>query len=241
MSVTPWYKSFWKVLGMIIALFIVVVGVLFILMTYQEYRKIENGEASTYSTSADNTNTAASNVAQLNYTPDTDDDPYIGNPDAPVVIIGFEDFQCPYCREEYPVLKNVLTQYPDQVLYVYRDFPLQTIHPQAVAAAQAAECADEQGKFWEYHDSLFANQSLLATAGIYSQIAQNVGLDITTFDSCIAAQKYASEVQNDFDEGLLTGVDSTPTFVVNGQVYRGALNETQWSTIIDAELAKVNQ
>lgn len=137
-------------------------------------------------------------------------------------------------------MREVLEKYEGQVRLVYRDFPLVQIHPQALPAALAGECAHEQGKFWEYHDVLFANQSRLDEASLKEYAAQ-VGLDTATFDQCLTSQKYLEEVRKDYADGVSYGVQGTPTFFLNGlKIFGlrrvGALE--QFSEMIDQELAE---
>lgn len=227
-----WYNSFGKVVAVILLLFVLLAGIAFGLMVFAQYRTV------------DTTNSAVTNVTTntvqptVQYTaPDADDDPYLGLVDAPVEIIAFEDFQCPFCQQAEPILYNVYQQYPQQVKVVYRDFPLYTIHDQSIAAAQAGECADEQGQFWAWHDLAFINQSDLPLApAVFSTWAEQAGLDVAAFDACVQAERYASEVQKDLDEGFLAGVSATPTFFINGQRVRGVVTEQQWIDLIEAAI-----
>ena len=167
-----------------------------------------------------------------------DNDPVLGDPDAPVTIVSFEDYQCPSCgksfAETFPRLKS---DYIDtgKIKYVYRDFPLTNIHPEALSAAEASECADDQGKFWEYHDLLFINQGNLGTQ-FYASIATTLGLNFEQFAKCMASGKNREEVQNDFTYGVSVGVSGTPTFFINGIKLVGAQPYETFQQIIDAEL-----
>ena len=142
-----------------------------------------------------------------------DDDPVLGNKNAPVTVIEFSDFQCPFCERFYSQTLPLLEQNyisTGKVKLVYRDFPLSSIHPDAQKAAEAAECADEQGKFKEMHDKLFENQNSLSTSSLKSYAAQ-LGLDAAKFNGCLDSGKYASEVQKDFNDGSAAGVSGTPS------------------------------
>lgn len=167
-----------------------------------------------------------------------DDDPIMGPEDAPVTIVEFSDFQCPYCqRSADEVLPLVFEEYGDQVRLVYRDFPLTQIHPQALPAALAAECADDQDKFWEYHDLLFANQNALDDASLKAYAAE-VGLDEAAFDQCYSSQEHLDEVRTDYQDGLTYGVSGTPAFFVNGLRIVGAQPFTVFQQAIDQALAE---
>jgi protein-disulfide isomerase len=169
---------------------------------------------------------------------DLDDDPVLGDPNAPVTIVSFEDYQCPFCgrafQQTFPQLKS---EYVDtgKAKIVFRDFPL-SFHPEAQPAAEASECADEQGKFWEYHDALFNNQNLLG-ASYYAQLAGDLGLDVDQFTQCMDSGKYRQEVQADFAYGSQVGVSGTPTFFINGIKLVGAQPYEAFKQVIEAELA----
>src|SRR3989344_1300197 len=161
-----------------------------------------------------------------------------GDPNAPVTIVEFSDFQCPFCGNFYTnTLLQLRTDYIDtgKVKLIYRDFPL-SFHPEAQPAAEAAECAAEQGKFQEFHDKIFTNQAIMSSAS-YKQWAQEFGLNTQQFDDCVSSGKYRAEVQADFSEGQAAGVSGTPTFFINGQKVVGAQPYSVFKQIIDAELA----
>ncbi|MBI4021357.1 MAG: DsbA family protein [Candidatus Aenigmarchaeota archaeon] len=144
-----------------------------------------------------------------------DNDPVLGSDDAPVTIIEFSDFQCPFCGRFYDQTELQLKQdYVDtgKLRIIYRDFPL-SFHPEAQPAAEAAECANEQGKFWEFHDKIFENQATMSAAA-YKQWASDLGMNVDQFTSCVETGKYRSEVQADLDAGVAAGVSGTPTVFV---------------------------
>ena len=167
-----------------------------------------------------------------------DDDPVKGDADAPVEIIEFSDFQCPFCNRFYTqTLPQIEEEYiaTGKAKLVYRDFPLTNIHPEAAPAAAAAECADDQGKFWEYHDILFENYQTLSTSN-YKQWAADLGLNQAQFDECVDSGKYEGEVAQDFSDGQAAGVTGTPTFFVNGQKISGAQPFSSFQAAIEAAL-----
>ena len=174
----------------------------------------------------------------------TDDDPVQGDANAKVTIIEFSDFQCPFCERFYTQsLKQIEDNYvkTGKVKFVYRDFPLDSIHPNAVPAALAAGCANEQGKFWEYHNKLFENQGSLGDAS-YKQWAADLGLNTAQFNKCYDDKKYLTEVQKDFQDGATGGVSGTPSFFIGSDAkgYQLVVGAQPYSTIkqvIDAELA----
>jgi protein-disulfide isomerase len=158
-----------------------------------------------------------------------------GNSDAPVTIVEFSDFQCPYCKSAQPAIQEVLAKYKDKVRLGFRDMPLRQIHPQAQQAAEASRCAAEQGKFWEYHDLLFASQQL-DPATLAAQ-AGKAGLNAEQFQSCVKGDKYKPMIENDLQLGMRAGVNGTPAFFVNGQLISGNQPAAAFETIIDQELA----
>jgi protein-disulfide isomerase len=159
-----------------------------------------------------------------------------GNPKAPVMIVEFSDYQCPYCHNVEPTLKEVLAKYGDKVSLSYRDFPLAAIHSQAEMAAEASRCALEQGRFWEYHDQLFTASKLDKDALI--EYARNLKLDDKQFGSCLTSGKYKAEIDKDLQEGRKAGVSGTPGFFINGVALSGAQGEDAFARVIDDELSR---
>lgn len=153
----------------------------------------------------------------------TDTDPSLGNPKAPVTLIAFEDFECPFCRKFTQQTESLLIQNEVKngtVRLVWKDFPL-SIHSHTQKAHEAGRCAWEQGKFWEYHDLLFSNQNNLEINSL-KQYAKNLGLNENQFTACLDSGKYASLIKEKVDEGIAAGVSGTPSFLINGAVVVGA-------------------
>jgi protein-disulfide isomerase len=165
------------------------------------------------------------------------DDPSQGKADAPVTVVEFSDFQCPFCLRVMPTLKELRTKYGDRMRLVWKDFPLTQIHPQAFVAAQAGNCAREQGKFWEYHDKLFGNQSALQAESL-KKYAADAGLDTSKFNQCLDSSKYEARVQEALTAGNRLGISSTPTLYVNGRMINGAQPIEVFESVIDEELAR---
>jgi protein-disulfide isomerase len=166
-----------------------------------------------------------------------DDDPSQGSTDATVTIIEYSDFECPYCARFYSqTLSQIRKNYIDngKVKLVYRDFPLD-LHQNARKAAEAAECADEQGKFWEFHDKLYENQNSLDNESL-KQYAKDMGLNTNQFNTCLDSGKMTQEVLKDFEDGSSYGVTGTPTLFINGIKVVGAQPYEFFKKIIDQEL-----
>lgn len=164
-------------------------------------------------------------------------DPALGAATAPVTIVEFSDFQCPFCQRVAPTLKQLKAAYGDKIRIVWKDFPLTQIHPQAFKASEAAHCAGDQGKYWELHDVLFANQQALQPADL-KKYAAGLGLDATKFDACLDTSKYGERVRNGVAQGSQLGVNSTPTVYVNGRRLSGAQPYEVFTSVIDEELSR---
>jgi len=162
-----------------------------------------------------------------------------GPKDAPVVIIEFSDFQCPYCRRAESSLTEVRKEYGNKVRTVYRDYPL-PIHDHAMKAAEAARCAEEQGKFWPFHDELFNDQSKLDDAGLKASAAK-IGLNTKQFDDCLDHDKYADQIKKDEAYGASVGVHGTPAFFINGRFLDGAQPPQAFEEVINDELTRQGQ
>ena len=158
-----------------------------------------------------------------------------GPADAPITLVEFSDFHCPFCKRVEPTVKQVLMKYEGKIRFVYKDFPIDSLHPQARAASEAARCAGEQGKFWEFHDKIYAGEPD-ATPPTLQLYAQQVGLDATKFEGCRSTRKYQAPVQADIAQGTKLGVNGTPGFFINGRFLSGAQPIEEFSKIIDEEL-----
>lgn len=161
-----------------------------------------------------------------------------GKADAPVTIMTFSDYQCPYCILAEPVLDEVLTRYPEKVRVVHRHFPLESIHPFARPAAEASMCADEQGKFWEFHQAIFNLSGKLAE-GSLAKIGSDLGLDVEELSSCIENRRFKDFVDADFAAGRAAGVTGTPAFFINGITFTGSRDADEMSRQVDLELARI--
>jgi protein-disulfide isomerase len=161
--------------------------------------------------------------------------PMRGPADAPIQIVEFSDFQCPFCQRVGPALKQVFDTYGDRVHLVYREYPLPN-HPNAKQASEAGLCANEQGKFWPFHDRLFANQQRLGSSEL-KQHAADLGLDTARFNACVDSHKYTEQVEADMTAGNEAGVNGTPAFFINGRLISGAQPFEEFKRIIDDELA----
>jgi len=166
--------------------------------------------------------------------------PVRGAPDARVTVVEFSDFECPFCKRANGTMASLLEKYSGKIKLVYRDFPLENIHPLARRAAEAARCARDGGKFWEYHDVLFAQSPKLAPEDL-QRYAVQVGLNAKKFDACLASGAQSAGVQSDIDEGQRLGITATPVFFINGRSVRGAQPAETFARVIDDELARTSR
>jgi protein-disulfide isomerase len=159
--------------------------------------------------------------------------PSRGPHDARVTITEFSDFQCPYCRESHEILKQIVSEYEPDVRLVFKHFPLSN-KGLSYSSSIASSCADQQDGFWEYHDALF--ESKVLSPIFLRQIAMKLGLDVDEFEKCTAAEATRDLVSQDLAEGKKLGINGTPTFIVNGKIYRGKLGVAEFKKIIELEL-----
>jgi protein-disulfide isomerase len=163
--------------------------------------------------------------------------PVRGEKGSPITLVEFSDFHCPFCKRVEPTIKQVLEKYGTQVRFVYRDFPIDSMHPQARKASEAARCANDQGEYWEFHELLYQGGPDASPATM-SALAKKTGLDVAKFDACVAAGTHKAAVQADIDEGRKLGVTGTPAFFINGRLVSGAQPFEHFARIIDDELAR---
>ncbi len=226
----------------VLVLFLAALGV-FAARVYSFYHKIDSGTltaaeipdvsyASRLSTSQ-LAQASASNVGGIDVV--TTDDPSMGSKDAPLTIVEFADFGCPYSEQVSHVLRRLATLYPETIHYIYRDFPLADLHPEAVLAAVAGECAEEQKSFWAYHDKLYQHQDALSEEDLI-RYAEEVGMDKRDFRTCLNSGRYTDEVVEDISDGSAAGVYGTPTFFLNGTRVEGAIPDDVLTQIVTAFL-----
>lgn len=187
---------------------------------------------------------AGDSVAGEKINVSADDDPFVGNGKAKVVIVEFSDFQCPFCRTFWSnTLPQIKKEYIDtgKAKFVFRDYPL-SFHPAAQISAEASECADDQGKYWEMHDKIFGEQAKKGTGTVtYGSIelkswASQIGLNMNIFNRCLDSRKYKLEVEKDLSDGSVYGVSGTPTLFINSKPIVGAQPFSAFKAMIDEEL-----
>jgi protein-disulfide isomerase len=162
--------------------------------------------------------------------------PARGPANAPVKVVVFSDFECPYCARVVPTLHELYGKYPGKIRMVFRDFPLD-MHESARKAGEAAHCANDQGKFWEYHDRLFAHQDRLKERDLVEH-AKELKLDTGAFEKCLQSGRYKEDVERDRQEGERLGVTGTPAVFINGVLLSGALPLNRFTDVVDAFLSR---
>ena len=175
-------------------------------------------------------------VATLNPSVDAKRDHVRGSLDAPVTLVEYGDFQCPYCGQAYPVVRDLQRRFGDQLRFVFRHMPLADLHPRAPSAAEAAEAAGAQGRFWEMHDQLFEHQRELGDAELRAHAEAAGVADAELFDADLLGRAHAPRVGEDYESGARSGVPSTPRFFVNGVIHLGSASYAELAEAIDAEL-----
>ena len=158
-----------------------------------------------------------------------------GNPEASVELVEYGDYECPYCGNAYPIVKDIQQRFGNELKFVFRNFPLRKIHPNAFDAAMATEAAGVQHKFWEMHDLVFENQKFLNRENIF-QFARQISLDLERFQEDMQQKKLADKIEKDFETGLRSGVNRTPTFFINGEKYEGSYNRDELFQALKSQL-----
>jgi protein-disulfide isomerase len=216
-----------NIVGAVVTVFVLVLLSLFAWRVYHFASLIQSGELTEEDLAFAQKLTvsqaiAAEPIPDGEFDVATADDPSLGSRDAALTIVEFADFGCPFSREESLVIRAAAAAYGDKVRFIYRDFPILELHPDAFNAAEAGECAAEQGKFWEYHDKLYANQSDLSADALVRYAAE-LNLSVGDFKRCLASDRNVAEVQADYEAGVAAGVRGTPTFFLNGTRVAGAI------------------
>jgi protein-disulfide isomerase len=170
----------------------------------------------------------------------SDEGPSVGPENAPVTIVEFSDYECPFCKRAHPTITEVLKKFPQDVRLVYRHFPLDNIHPNARPAAEASLCAEEQGKFWPFHELVFEATAKLS-ADTLRGVAEKAGLDLAKYDACVKERRFQARVDADVADGREAGVSGTPAFFVNGVPLSGARSAEEFEKLIQSELARAGK
>jgi protein-disulfide isomerase len=243
--------SVWQFTGLLVLAFLIGIGAGFLIWGYPLQKKLAEAQQVNQSAQATITAGSAAAAAAQNEAPSSatavpqvkrydvpiDNNPTLGPESAPITLIEFSDYECPFCKkwntEVYPKLKE---KYGDQIRFVFRDFPLYSIHPDAIPSAEAANCAGEQNKYFEFHDLLFTG-GLPLSRETFLTYANQIELDQASFEKCVDERRYQKEVESDLQFASNLGIQSTPTFFINGLAIVGAQPLDVFERVIDMELA----
>lgn len=238
-NTTSWYKTKPGIIFIIIASIILFFSISFMLLIGYYSLKIKLGDEQDIISQLQKSQQKFSsiNIKTTNKSLKTTDilnsidnlTPGYGSESAPITILAFIDFECPFCRQSYSTFRTV-TKGNNNVRVLFKHFPLTSIHPKAGIAALAGECARDQHKFWEYYDLLFIKQDLNIKA--LKQYAVDLRLNTQTFNTCLDSQQHLSRVEKDFNDGIKLGVRGTPTYIVNTQKVEGVISKSDWNNLL---------
>ncbi len=241
-SALPWYRQWWAVTLLAIGVMALLFGSVLGGLTWYYYREIQAGRSPSVvlESSYGFTSSVSSTVSFSKIGRDlleTKDDPDKGTKDAPVTVVEFVDFKCPNCLTVAPILSDILAKYPQKVHLIVRDFPAESLHPGATQLAYVGYCAFQQGKFWQFHELAFQNQSswpaTLSNQDIIS-IAASIGADSGRMVTCAASPEAQREVKEDYLTGVSAGVRGTPTFFINGEKVEGVIPHDIWQRYLES-------
>lgn len=230
----PWYRRPWGRALLVATTLVILVLAMASAIVYQVWSDSTGEPQLVLTPSAPATDVAAKSERRRQI--EKLDRPLFGNEQARVVVVEFSDFQCPYCTQEFPVVRAMMNKYQDDILFIYRHFPIEG--ESSIAIAQATMCAHEQGKFWAMHDRLFVNHDelIIDSPTVVRQAALQSGVAMPSFDECLRNGTFAAAVNEDAIDGAALGVRGTPTFFVNGNIIEGVVSAEQWDTIITRAL-----
>lgn len=227
----PWFRRGWGRVATVLGVILILVVLYFLYLVINNIWHLKRGEF--YSI---DTNTWISQVefeknqqavAELM----TDDDPWLGSEEPLVYVAAFESFACPYCQDSQADIKTMLAEFGGLVRFVTKDFPTEGLHPNVFDAHLAAACADEQGRYWEYHDLLYQNQEHFDRDNL-KKLASQVGINMNQFNECLTSEKYAQEIREDYSDGVQAGIQGTPSYLINGNLIPGQIPLDVWKDII---------
>jgi protein-disulfide isomerase len=226
-----WFKRWWGILFMLIAVGFIIFLLYFIFLTISNIRHINNGDI--YIAESDVWITAEQFQENQEATVDlfTGDDPWLGSEEPLIYIVAFESFACPFCREDQDDIRKMVAKFGSIVRFIAKDFPTEGLHPDVFNAHIAADCANEQGRYWEFRDVLFDNGDNFGKANI-KKLANQFGLNEQQFDSCFDSEKFAKEIRQDYADGVQAGVVGTPSYLINGHLIPGSISYEMWEEII---------
>jgi protein-disulfide isomerase len=233
-----WYKTWWGITLIAVFYAILVIALAFGFLIFNYWRLIKAGRGSELMRQfyPQTTQQENADILAIRTALETNDDPFLGNPEAPLVIVAFFDFKCPYCKAQDAVLKQVTAKYAQKVKIIFKDFPVEISYPGTTKLSAIASCAHEQGGYWAFASYFFANQDTLPV-DLSSEMIDNMsiefGVDPAKMRECLASDRGAVEARKDFADGNFYGVSKgTPTYFINGYILAGAVPFENWEAII---------
>jgi len=228
-----WYQTWYGLALSGLLAFVLVAGIIFAVVVGRYWWMIKHGQGEALNQKFNTPVVAEIDPAVLALRQKLEliSGPYLGNSKAPVVIVEFIDFKCPFCKQAMPIMYQVAKQYPDKVKIIIRHFPLESVHPGAEKLSAVAYCADKQGMFWQTYNAIYAGQEGFSdeiTPGEISTLASGVGLNATILNNCLNDPATLTAVRVDFADGIYAGVRATPTFFVNGEKIEGVVPFNIW-------------
>lgn len=226
-----WYKRTSGKIFLVILASIILLGLYFVIKVGITYNHLKKGD--TYNQELNIWLTEEQYISNQKILADimTDDDPWLGSDNPIINVVAYESFACPFCEADQENIKKVLEKFGILLRFTTKDYPTEGIHPGVFEAHLAAACANEQGVYWEYHDLLFKNQGDFDNKSL-KFLAKNLGIKINQFDECLDDEKYASEIRQDYADGVDLDIQGTPTYIINGSMIGGGIPYEYWEEII---------
>lgn len=232
-----WYKRWWGKVILSLLMIALLAGIYLLYLIIINIGHLQRGDIYSRETGLWVTESQFRDSQKLTTELLTEDDPWLGAEDPIIYIVAYESFGCPYCKDNQPDLKKMLQKFSPVVRFIAKDFPNEGTHPNVMNAHLAAACANEQGKYWEYRDVLYANQATEETPDNFAKdnlnkLAKETGLNMQQFKLCLDEEKYAQEVRQDFASGVQVGAVGTPSYLINGNLIPGEISFDVWEKII---------
>lgn len=232
-------SGFFKPIGKILGVLTAVAMAVFLIQVWSYYRTIRSGSIPILPQFSSKLSLGKTGPVRgaINPKLESGNDPYLGAENPAITIVEFADFECPFSREEFSVVREMAQKYKDKVRFIYRDYPLEDIHSHARRASIAGSCADAQGKFWQMHDKMYQSADALSDTDLM-RYGQEAGLNMALFSSCFMSGASDKDIDGDLADGAALGVAGTPTFFINGTKVEGAIPRDIFDKIISTMLSK---
>ncbi|MEI6288197.1 MAG: thioredoxin domain-containing protein [bacterium] len=241
-----WYQTPWGILFAILVALVVILLILTLVWFGNLVNQVKNNRLGII---PDNLTPNAVNTIAVNNNNNNQNNPnrkiaeknnrpFFGNKNAKLVVVEFGDFQCPYCAQEFTVIREIMNKYKKDILFIYRDYPI--INENSIPLTKYSLCANEQGKYWQFFDKLYTNQNNIASTSTIYKMAKESGLDINKLEICFNSDKYEQQIAENMSDALTLGIDGTPTFFINGNKMAGPVPLKDWEQVITKSLELLN-